>query len=478
MDLINILKEKVTPIVLKDTTSHITEKGNVLTTFYPFFLSLLKARPDLISTLQNSLNPRLVDIFHSNFAAKDHLLQAINLGLPQHELEATLNQSIAPTLGVLQDLAGSDKKQDILQLLEQNADSFTGLLPPWAKSIVGTVGLASVGTAASAIRQATPAATHKKSGFLLPIIALLILAAIAALLFKQCSHKPSTPTAGMMTESTSSSSTMAALQPAELHIATGVDGKVENCQALVGSQALLDQIKSQLSSIFGQAEICHASADQQFAGELTDQQAMEKVFAKIKGIPNVSLVWVGNQLTVQAPDLAQAQKLAEELKVLVPNMQVVASQSADASNSVAKGNAQAGQALASIQPDQANANDIVAALNLQVINFATGSSEIPAENKAILDKAASLLKQLPQAKLLVKGFTDNVGKPESNKALSHKRAQSVANYLTQQGVNVDQLTVIGLGQENPIADNSTKEGQFKNRRIEFEVVNTETTTTH
>ncbi|OTG83115.1 OmpA family protein [Acinetobacter sp. ANC 4648] len=477
MDLINILKERVTPVVLKDATTHLTEKGNVLATFYPFILSLLKARPDLISTLQNSLNPRLVDIFHSNFAAKDHLLQAINLGLPQHELETTLNQSIAPTLGVLQDLAGSDKKQDILHLLEQNADSFTGLLPPWAKSIVGTVGLSSVGTATSQIQQATSVTPHKKSGFLLPIIALLILAAIAVFLFKQCSHKPAVSTVGTVTESTSSSATMA-LQPAELHIATGADGKVANCQALVGNQAMLDQIKSQLSSIFGQADICHASADQQFAGELTDQNAMAKVFAKIKGLPNISLVWVGNQLTIQAPDVAQAQKLADELKGLVPNMQVVASQSADAPNAVSKSNAQAGQALASINPDQANANDVVTALNLQAINFATGSSEIPAENKVILDKAASLLKQLPQAKVVVKGFTDNVGKPDANKALSQKRAQSVANYLTQQGVSAEQLTVIGLGQENPIADNSTKEGQFKNRRIEFELINTETSTTN
>ena len=468
MNLVNILKERVTPIVLKETTTRVIEKGNILAAFYPFFLSALKARPDLISTLQNSLNPRLVDIFHSNFAAKDHLLQAINLGLPQHELEDTLNQSIAPTLGVLEDLAGGDEKQDILRLLEQNSDSFTSVLAPWAKSIVGTLGLSSAGAAGIHARQVPPVETHKKSNFLLPIIALLILAAIAAFFFKQCSPKTPMSTAGTMTQSASSSADMA-LQPAELHLATGADGKLENCQALSGNQALLDQVKAQISAVFGQADMCHANTDPQFSGELTDQTSMDKVFAQVKGIPNISLVWVGNQLTIQAPDTTVAQKLADQLKTVLPNMQIVASQSADSSDAVSNSNAQASQALTSIDPEQANPNDIVAALNLQIINFATGSTEIPAENKAILNQAADLLKQLPQTKLLVKGFTDNVGKPEANKLLSQKRAQSVVNYFIQQGVDKSQFTAIGFGEANPVADNTTKEGQFKNRRIEFEL---------
>lgn len=468
MNLINILKERVTPIVLKENTTHITEKGNILSAFYPFFLSVLKARPDLISTLQNSLNPRLVDIFHSNFAAKDHLLQAINLGLPQHELEATLNQSIAPTLGVLGDLAGSDSKQDILHLLEQNAESFTSALPSWAKSIVGTLGLSAAGAAGIHARQVPPVESNKKSNFLLPIIALLVLAAIAAFFFKQCSPKTPMTTVGTMTESASTPVDMT-LQPAELHLATDAEGKLENCQALSGNQALLDQVKAQIATVFGQADMCHANTDPQFSGELVDQTAMDKVFVKVKGIPNVSLVWVGKQLTIQAPDATVAQKLADQLKTVLPNMQIVASQSADASNTVSNSNAQASKALTGIDPEKANPNDIVAALNLQIINFASGSTEIPAENKAILNQAADLLKQLPQTKLLVKGFTDNVGKPEANKLLSQKRAQSVVNYFIQQGVDKSQFTAIGFGEDNPVADNATKEGQFKNRRIEFEL---------
>ena len=50
----------------------------------------------------------------------------------------------------------------------------------------------------------------------------------------------------------------------------------------------------------------------------------------------------------------------------------------------------------------------------------------------------------------------------------------MVDYLVQQGVDPAQLQPVGYGQEQPVADNATPEGQFKNRRIEFEVLNTET----
>ena len=111
---------------------------------------------------------------------------------------------------------------------------------------------------------------------------------------------------------------------------------------------------------------------------------------------------------------------------------------------------------------------------MQIINFDTGSATIPDANKSILDQGAALIKRVPEVHLTVKGHTDAVGSAESNKALSQKRAQAVVNYLVQQGVDPAQLQAVGYGQEQPIADNVTPEGQFKNRRIEFEVLNTET----
>ena len=137
---------------------------------------------------------------------------------------------------------------------------------------------------------------------------------------------------------------------------------------------------------------------------------------------------------------------------------------------------QAGQALSSINPNNVTASDIASALNLQIINFATASSDIPESNKVVLDQAAKLMKSAAHVVLTVEGHTDTVGSAEANKTLSLQRAQAVAKYLVGQGVNPEQLKAVGFGQERPVADNATEAGKFKNRRIEFKVVNTETGT--
>lgn len=127
-----------------------------------------------------------------------------------------------------------------------------------------------------------------------------------------------------------------------------------------------------------------------------------------------------------------------------------------------------------INPDNIRALDIATALNMQIINFDTASSNIPDANKSILDQAAALIKRASQVHLTVKGHTDAMGDVAANKALSQKRAQAVVDYLVKQGVDPAQLQAVGYGSEQPVADNATAEGQFKNRRIEFEVLNTET----
>lgn len=117
--------------------------------------------------------------------------------------------------------------------------------------------------------------------------------------------------------------------------------------------------------------------------------------------------------------------------------------------------------------NQVDINAVIKALNLQIINFATASHQIPEENKAILDKAATLMKNVKDAKLTVVGYTDSTGHANNNKALSLKRAQAVVDYLVSQGVDTAQLSAVGYGADHAVADNATEEGRFKNRRIEF-----------
>ena len=520
MNIIELLKQQVTSKVLQGDNQFQDEKIGALYAFYPILLSVLKSKPELITTLQQNLNPRLADVFSHHSESVDKFLGLVSGNAPVQEVEKTLNHSIAPSLSLLADQAGSDDKHGIFELIKAQWGNIESALPAWAGGLFTTLGLSvgglglggalgnvgatvketvtetaskihdagenilhksseTISTTASTVQHKAHEAVdeiEKKSNWILPIIALLVLVAIAALLLKQCSSKPPVASGGALVEGASQA--VAEKQAAELHLATDAQGNLANVSASSSGQSLLDSLKGSIAKVFGKPDALQATADPAYAADLPDQNAVEKVLAKVKGIPNVSLAWIGNQLTIQSPDLAQAQKLADELKGLVPAVQVTASQSADAgstgasdaSANVDTSNSQAAAALSSIQADKANINDVAAALNLQVINFATGSASIPDANKAILDKAANLLKQLPDAKLVVKGFTDNVGNANSNKTLSEKRAKSVVAYLEGKGATSGQLTAEGHGQDNPIADNSTKDGQFKNRRIEFEVV--------
>lgn len=108
--------------------------------------------------------------------------------------------------------------------------------------------------------------------------------------------------------------------------------------------------------------------------------------------------------------------------------------------------------------------------NASNVQFVTGSSTLTAAAKKELDKAARILtEQYPQLKLEIAGHTDNTGKAESNVKLSQKRADAVKAYLTKKKIDVARMTATGYGQDQPIADNATKAGKAKNRRVEFKV---------
>jgi OmpA-OmpF porin, OOP family len=100
------------------------------------------------------------------------------------------------------------------------------------------------------------------------------------------------------------------------------------------------------------------------------------------------------------------------------------------------------------------------------VNFASGSAEIPSEAIPTLEAAAEILKE-DGRNLRIVGHTDSTGDAEANRTLSGQRAESVYSFLIARGVNPGTLSFYGLGQDQPIADNSSEEGRAKNRRIEF-----------
>jgi outer membrane protein OmpA-like peptidoglycan-associated protein len=122
-------------------------------------------------------------------------------------------------------------------------------------------------------------------------------------------------------------------------------------------------------------------------------------------------------------------------------------------------------------PDPFTPEDLVKALNILVINFASGSYEIPQVRLAALQKGAGYIKKLPPGVVLeVGGHTDNVGGDASNQTLSNNRANAVKAKLVQFGVNPDKLQTRGYGATQPKTENNTEQGRFYNRRIQYSIV--------
>jgi OOP family OmpA-OmpF porin len=109
-------------------------------------------------------------------------------------------------------------------------------------------------------------------------------------------------------------------------------------------------------------------------------------------------------------------------------------------------------------------------LDEAVLHFANGKSELGPEATAAIQKVADGLKTYSgDYTLEVSGHTSSQGGKALNKALSKQRAEAVAKILVNSGIAKERIVAIGVGPDKPIADNATKEGQAKNRRVEIDV---------
>lgn len=107
---------------------------------------------------------------------------------------------------------------------------------------------------------------------------------------------------------------------------------------------------------------------------------------------------------------------------------------------------------------------------LKGVGFLHKSSKLSSESFKVLDDVIESLLEIPTAKIEVQGYTDNDGDDDANLLLSQKRAESVVVYMISKGIPVQNLTAIGFGEKNPIADNKTTEGKEKNRRVELRIL--------
>jgi OOP family OmpA-OmpF porin len=82
-----------------------------------------------------------------------------------------------------------------------------------------------------------------------------------------------------------------------------------------------------------------------------------------------------------------------------------------------------------------------------------------------INRVAKFLKSYPEVKAVIEGHTCNIGTEEYNMKLSQRRAKSVMQKLIDKGVDASRMQSVGFGESRPIADNSTKSGRERNRRV-------------
>jgi outer membrane protein OmpA-like peptidoglycan-associated protein len=107
---------------------------------------------------------------------------------------------------------------------------------------------------------------------------------------------------------------------------------------------------------------------------------------------------------------------------------------------------------------------------LRGVHFDFDKTAIREDSRPVLDEAVDVLKENPNVRIAVEGYTDNVGTEIYNEKLSVQRAEAVFRYLVNHGIAPERMEVVGYGETRPVASNDTADGRAENRRVELRVV--------
>ena len=247
------------------------------------------------------------------------------------------------------------------------------------------------------------------------------------------------------------------------------DGRV-TYSGVVRDEATRASIVSALQSAFGPANVEGTLRIDPNVKQTTWLPRLADLMAALN-VPGVDFSLNGDTINLGGwLSAGQRQSLMDKLKGIFGGRSTINALGDAATSAVRTANEKALSALAAIGVG-ASAASLADAMNLAIVNFATGSAEIPADNMEIIRRSAEALKRAPAGTTIeIGGHTDNTGDAASNLTLSQQRADAVKNALTAAGVQPAMLTTRGYGDARPRASNDTEYGRFQNRRIEYSVV--------
>lgn len=480
MDIIGHLARTVTPAVLGSDDD--PAKKSLLKQFYAVFVARL-ADKDTYGRFANENIARddqgFYDRVWTDGSHRDQISNELSAG---HNVDPTAARGLIAMAAPLayheiKSLAGTIP---VPQFLNDNLSSYQHHIPAWATGVI-PAGMLVAAPAGERISDTTSMAplvhTEEKSGSfmkaLLPIIGLIILGALAWALLRGCQDNPEPVATPVITEEQVGEQPVAAvasdIEAASLRIATGEGNTLYACNMNVGDDALQSTVMGAMSTTFGaEADKCIADVDGSFATDMPASSVLSAILPIIQKSPNASMIVKGNEIVVNSPDAAALEQLVADLQAAAPSMMVSAEGPLDLQGEIDNSLAAADAAMGRLG-DNPSPRDVVRALSIQVINFELDGALIPDANKPFLDRAAKLITETPDVQLTITGNTDSLASDAYNLDLSRQRAEAVKEYLVSKGVDATKLTTKGAGESNPIADNSTEQGRFRNRRIGFTV---------
>ena len=240
------------------------------------------------------------------------------------------------------------------------------------------------------------------------------------------------------------------LAAATAHAASG--GQPVIAEGVVPDQATKAQILDQLREVYGSERVVDRIQVESIpsppnwgsyvAGMITP--GLQRISEGALEVNGQSV-----RVTGQVVNEAQRQQVASELSLASNSTYTV-------TNSLETGGS--GQGL------------LDATLGDRIIEFESGSARLTPLGEYILAEMAESMIEIGDARVQVVGHTDGVGNRQANLALSHARAEAVREHLTGLGVPHANLSVLGRGPDDPVADNATDEGRARNRRIQFQIL--------
>jgi outer membrane protein OmpA-like peptidoglycan-associated protein len=359
---------------------------------------------------------------------------------------------------------------------------FGGNIADWAKDITGdfTKAFSNLGELSTqginAIKHGTDKVAETSASWLkwLWLIPLFLL---LAWLFKYCSNKNATTdlsNASAISEvsTLATSEVISTVAPAiamqKPSMNVQVDAKnMVSVQAKVANEEEKQALLKHIQQVFGDnvktdIQVVENTEKASWLNDLT------KWLPQVK-LANSQLSIQDNTIRLEGASADPKLGLADKIKAVVAGAGMDVSAAVfNADKTSENANQSANQALAALKDNECKQDDLLKALNLQSINFASSSHNVPKATQDLLKTNIGKIKACSgKFKLKIDGHTDSQGKANANLELSKKRSDSIAKFLVTLGIKQADLIAEGFGDTKPVADNTTAEGRFKNRRIEF-----------